>query len=241
MRLLVGTSGFAYKEWKGPFYPPDLADREMLAYYAARLSTVEINNTFYRMPRAEMLRSWGQQVPAGFAFALKASRRITHQQRLAGSEEALSYLLGAAAVLGDALGPILFQLPPFLKKDAARLTAFLELLPAGLRAAFEFRHASWFDDEIVAALRERGCAFVVADVEDGPDPEIVPTARFGYLRLRRPGYADEELERWAARIAAQGWDEAFVYFKHEDDGAGPKLATALNEAAARGAAARGGV
>ena len=232
MQLRVGTSGFAYKGWKGPFYPADLADRAMLGYYAARLDTVEINNTFYRMPTARMLAGWGEQVPAGFAFALKASRRITHQQRLEGCEDALSHLLQAATALGDAFGPILFQLPPWLRKDVPRLTAFLALVPAGVRAAFEFRHASWMDDEVAAALRERACALVVSDMEDGPDPAVVPTARFGYLRLRRPGYAHEQLSRWAERIAAQPWDEAFVYFKHEDDGAGPKLAAALRDAAA---------
>jgi len=231
MRLRIGTSGFAYKEWKGPFYPADLADREMLGHYAARLDTVEINNTFYRMPTARMLTGWSEQVPAGFAFALKASRRITHQQRLEGCADTLSHLLGATAALGSALGPILFQLPPWLRKDLARLTAFLALLPAGLRAAFEFRHASWMDDEVAACLGERACALVVADVEDGPDPAVVPTAPFGYLRLRRPGYTGEELSRWAARITAQPWDEAFVYFKHEDDGAGPKLAAGLRDAA----------
>jgi uncharacterized protein YecE (DUF72 family) len=229
MRLLAGTSGFSYKEWKGPFYPADLPDRQMLAYYSSRLGTVEINNTFYRMPTTRLLAGWSEQVPPGFFFALKASRRITHLQRLEGSQEALGHLLGAASTLGQALGPILFQLPPFFKKDAARLRAFLELLPQDLRAAFEFRHASWFDDEIFTVLRDRGCALVVADVEDGPDPTIVATGRFGYLRLRRPGYAPEELSRWAARIGEQPWDEAFVYFKHEDDGAGPKLATALSD------------
>ena len=234
MRLLVGTSGFAYKEWKGPFYPADLPNGEMLAYYAARLSTVEINNTFYRMPTSRVLAGWGEQVPPGFSFAIKASRRITHQAKLENCEDALGHLLGATSALGGTLGPILFQLPPWFKKDAARLGAFLALLPAGQRAAFVFRHASWFDDEIAATLGGRGCALVVADVEDGPDPTIVPTARFGYLRLRRPGYGPEELARWAARIAAQPWDEAFVYFKHEDDGAGPKLATALCAAAAPG-------
>ncbi len=227
MRLRVGTSGFAYKEWKGPFYPRDLADREMLRYYAERLDTVEINNTFYRMPSPRVLEGWGAQVPPGFAFGLKSPRRITHQQRLEGSEDTLAHLLAAAGNLGDALGPILFQLPPWLRKDAARLAAFLRLLPFGIRAAFEFRHASWMDDEIVAILRERSTALVVADMEDGPDPAIVPTARFGYLRLRRPGYTPAELARWNERIAAQPWDEAFVYFKHEDDGAGPLLATQL--------------
>jgi uncharacterized protein YecE (DUF72 family) len=232
VNLRIGTSGFAYKEWKGPFYPPNLADREMLAYYAARLDTVEINNTFYRMPRAGMLAAWREQVPEGFAFALKASRRITHQQRLAGSEETLSYLLDAATDLGDSLGPILFQLPPFLRRDVERLRAFLALLPAGVRAAFEFRHPSWDADDVATALSDRGCALVVADHDDGGEPAVRPTARFGYLRLRRPGYARDALARWATRILEQPWDEAFVYFKHEDDGAGPALAAALRATAA---------
>ena len=224
MKLSVGTSGYSYKEWKGPFYPEKLAAKDMLPFYAERLSAVEINNTFYRMPKTSVVESWREQVPDGFRFSIKASRRITHFKRLKEADEETSYLLRTTAALGDRLGVLLFQLPPNLKADVARLAKFLELLPEGTPAAFEFRHESWRDDEVHACLRERGCALVQVDDEDRSHEEIVSTGRFGYLRLRRPGYARGGLAAWAARITAQDWDEAFVFFKHEDAGAGPRMA-----------------
>ena len=229
MRVRVGTSGFSYKEWKGFFYPADLSAGEMLAYYAERLDTVEINNTFYRMPKESTLLGWAEQVPERFAFVLKASRRITHQKQLVDCGDPLSYLMRTASVLGPRLGPMLFQLPPYLRKDLVRLRDFLELLPHGWRAAFEFRHASWNDDEVHAALRDHGAALAVADTDRGDDPPIVATADYGYLRLRREDYDRPALERWAERIGAQAWDETFVFFKHEDEGAGPRLAARLAE------------
>jgi uncharacterized protein YecE (DUF72 family) len=224
MRVRVGTSGYSYKEWKGVFYPEDLAASEMLRYYAERHDTVEINNTFYRMPSRKMLDGWREQVPGDFAFVLKASRRITHQKRLKDVGGELEYLLGNTSRLGGNLGPFLFQLPPWLKKDVERLRSFLGLLPGGTRAALEFRSSSWADDEVSDLLREHDVARVVSDTgKDGERP-VDPTAGFGYLRLRSPSYDDAELRSWAARIHEQPWDEAFVFFKHEDDGAGPELA-----------------
>jgi len=226
MRVLTGTSGFSYKEWKGSFYPEDLPADAMLRYYAERLPAVEINNTFYRMPKAELLAGWAEEVPDGFRFVLKASQRITHFKRLKDVSEEVGYFLRVAATLGDRLGPILFQLPPNLKKDLPRLSEFLELLPAATRAALEFRHASWFEDDVFEALRARGAALCVAEDEELAAP-LVATAGWGYLRLRRPGYGDAEVQSWADRVRAQSWEEAYVFFKHEDAGTGPRLATQM--------------
>ena len=234
-RLLAGASGFAYKPWKGPFYPAGLKDAEMLGYYARQLPTVEINNTFYRMPKRSVLEGWARQVPAGFRFVLKASRRITHLARLKDCAEPLGFLLTNVPALGDRLGPLLFQLPPNLKPDAGRLEAFLTLLdesqPTTLcRAAFEFRHPGWFDESIYELLRAHDAALVLAD--HGEQEEATPfvaTGPFGYLRLRRDAYTDTDLAAWARRVAAQPWDEAYVFFKHEDAGLAPKLALRLLE------------
>ena len=226
MRVLAGTSGFSYKEWKGSFYPEDLPAEEMLRFYASRLPAVEINNTFYRMPKAELLAGWAEQVPDGFRFVLKASQRITHFKRLKEVSEEVAYFLRIAATLGDRLGPILFQLPPNLKKDLPRLKDFLELLPAATRAAVEFRHASWFEDDVYEALRARGAVLCIAEDEELATPPIA-TAGWGYLRLRRPDYGEAEVAAWADRVRLQPWDEAYVFFKHEDAGAGPRLATDL--------------
>jgi uncharacterized protein YecE (DUF72 family) len=219
MQIRVGTSGFSYKEWKGSFYPGDLKNADMLSYYAGRFSSVEINNTFYRMPKASVLEGWAEQVPPDFLFVLKASQQITHRKRLKEAGEPLAYLLETAATLGDRLGPLLFQLPPNLKKDVDRLRDFLALLPEGRPFAFEFRHETWSDAEVHDALREGNCALVCADTEaSGEDgAPIVPTADWGYLRLRRCDYTADELRPWADRIRAQPWERAFVFFKHEDD------------------------
>jgi uncharacterized protein YecE (DUF72 family) len=229
MRVLAGTSGYSYKEWKGSFYPEKLANDQMLRFYGEQFETVEINSTFYRLPSEKVLVQWAEQVPEGFRFVLKASRRITHQHRLKDAGDPLAYLLRNASVLGDKLGPTLFQLPPNLKKDLDRLQAFLALLPNRWPAACEFRNASWFDDEVYEALRERNVALCVADTEDGETP-FVTTGSRGYLRLRREAYDDKELASWAERVAAQPWEEAFVFFKHEDAGAGPALARRFLEA-----------
>jgi uncharacterized protein YecE (DUF72 family) len=226
MRLLTGTSGYSYKEWKGSFYPDDLPAAKMLPFYAEHFRTVEINNTFYRMPKADTIRTWGAQVPDGFTFAIKASRRITHNARLRNAGDSLMFLCEQAAALGDKLGPLLFQLPPNLKVDVDRLREFLALMPANRRAAFEFRHPSWHDEPVFAALRDHNAALVTADTEadDRDAAQIVATADWGYLRLRRCDYTDDHLADWARRIAAQPWTDAYVYFKHEDEGTGPALA-----------------
>ena len=223
MRVLAGTSGFSYKEWKGSFYPEDLPAARMLSYYAERLPAVEINNTFYRMPKPALLEGWSAEVPESFRFVLKASQRITHFRRLKEAGADVAYFFDVAAVLGDRLGPALFQLPPNLKKDLPRLEAFLATLPGGRRAAFEFRHASWFEDDVFEALRRRGAALCIAEDEELATP-LVPTADWGYLRLRRQDYDDAAVAAWAEKVRGQNWSEAYVFFKHEDAGSGPRLA-----------------
>lgn len=233
MRLRAGTSGYAYKEWKGSFYPEGLRQDRMLAHYAGRLPTVEINNTFYRMPRRSVLEAWGEQVPEGFRLVLKASRRITHFKRLVDTGEETAYLLETvAAGLGSKAGAILFQLPPNFKADVGKLDAFLEALPAARRAAFEFRHPSWFEDEVYACLERHGSALCAAETDDTPAPERLRTADWGYLRLRKTTYGGDELRDWLQRIRDQEWSEAYVFFKHEEAGSGPALAEELQALAA---------
>jgi len=227
LQTLVGTSGYSYEPWKGSFYPEKLPSARMLSYYAERFPTVEINNTFYRMPAADQLRKWGDETPDSFRFSLKSPKRITHEKKLSDARDAVARLYDAAEVLGPKRGPILFQLPPFMKKDLARLQVFLaDLPPSGARAAFEFRHESWFSSDVYDALRARGAALCIAEVEDFATP-LEATAGWGYLRLRRQDYSDADLSSWAARIKAQGWDSSFVFFKHEDEGRGPVLASQL--------------
>jgi uncharacterized protein YecE (DUF72 family) len=228
MQIRVGTSGYAYKPWKGPFYPEDLKDAAMLSYYADRLPTVEINNTFYRMPKREVVERWAADVPESFRFVLKASQRITHRKRLRDADEELDYFCRTASALGDRLGPLLFQLPPYVKADPERLREFLGKLPSGHRAAIEFRHESWLVDEVYGVLREAGAAHCLADTDDSEaEPELVATADWGYLRLRRADYGDADLAAWAQRLRRQPWSEAYVFFKHEDAGRGPELARRL--------------
>ncbi|HYV27937.1 MAG TPA: DUF72 domain-containing protein [Candidatus Eisenbacteria bacterium] len=223
MNLYVGTSGYSYKEWKGSFYPADLPEKQMLRFYGERFRCVEINNTFYRMPKESVLESWASEVPASFKFVLKAPQRITHMQRLKDADDSVSYFLKVARALKDRLGPLLFQLPPFMKKDLPRLRQFLAQLPSDPPSAFEFRHQSWLDDEILALLREHRVALCIAESEDGIEIPFVSTANWGYLRLRRPDYGDPELSAWAQRILDQQWENAFVFFKHEDEGKGPLM------------------
>lgn len=224
MRVLVGTSGYSYKEWKGSFYPEDVKPAGMLAYYATRLKTVEINNTFYRMPTRKLLAGWSAQVPEDFSFAIKAPQRITHRKKLADAGEDVAHLVEATAELGDKLGPILFQLPPYLKRDDALLRDFLSELPGGRRAAFEFRNPSWYDEATYEILRAGDAALVVSDMDGKDEPPFVATASHGYLRLRRSTYDDKALKRWAGRVAEQSWRQAHVFFKHEEEGAAPRMA-----------------
>jgi uncharacterized protein YecE (DUF72 family) len=224
MKVRAGTSGYSYKEWKGTFYPKDLPASGMLAYYSKHFSTVEINNTFYRMPAAKMLLGWADQVPDEFAFVLKAPRRITHDKRLKDVDEDMAYLVKTMAALGRKRGPVLFQLPPFFRKDIACLRGFLGLLSRECPAAMEFRHQSWFDDEVFAVLREHNAALCLADADNELEIPFVSTAAWGYLRLRRPEYSDADLGEWAKRVTSQPWKDAFVFFKHEDEGKGPDFA-----------------
>ena len=228
MEILAGTSGYAYKEWVGHFYPEKLPAQEMLRWYAGRLPTVEINNTFYRMPAESLLAHWAGEVPAGFSFSVKASRAITHLRRLKGAETSVSTLLERVAVLGDKLGVILFQTPPTLKKDLPRLRDFLGLLPAGRQVALEFRNDSWFDEEVYETLRARAAILCVSEDDDGASP-LVRTSDGAYLRLRRTNYGERDLAAWVERLASQSFARAWVYFKHEDEALATRFALRLDE------------
>jgi uncharacterized protein YecE (DUF72 family) len=224
MNLYVGTSGYSYKEWKGSFYPEKLPAKEMLAYYSSQLPTVEINNTFYRVPQKSLLESWKEQVPRSFKFSVKASQRITHFKRLKDVKEETDYFLETVSVLQDQLGVVLFQLPPNMKKDLERFQTFVRGLPPQTRAAFEFRHPTWFGDDVLSLLSDKNLPLVVSDTDDLPVSRIDKTADWGYLRLRRVNYSEQALVQWIRRIREQDWKETFVFFKHEDEGTGPKLA-----------------
>ena len=226
MRVRVGTSGYSYKEWKGSFYPDDLPATKMLQFYAERFDTVEINNTFYRMPDEKMLAKWAEQVSDRFTFVLKAPQRITHQKKLAGAEDDVRQLFDVATALGPQLGPVLFQLPPFSRKDALKLREFLGILPPKAQVAFEFRHDSWCDEEIYSILRQRDVPLCLSDTDEvaNPDAVVIPTASWGYLRLRRTEYSEDAINDWARRVEKQPWREAYVFFKHEEEGKGPLFA-----------------
>jgi uncharacterized protein YecE (DUF72 family) len=216
VKLLAGTSGYAFKEWKGSFYPEDIHADAMLRFYAGRFPTVEINNTFYRLPREHVLLDWASQVPEHFTFAVKASQRITHHARLKPeSKSALDFLLTNTKVLGARLGPILFQLPPNLKKDLDRLRAFLSLLPDDRRFTIEFRHSSWFEEDVAAELRSRNVALCISEQDDFATP-MIPTASWGYLRLHRFDYTPATLAQWVERVREQSWQDLYVYFKHDE-------------------------
>jgi uncharacterized protein YecE (DUF72 family) len=216
-KLLAGASGYSFKEWKGTFYPEKMKPEEMLPFYSERLPTVEINNTFYRMPRANVLEEWVKCTPAGFRFAIKSPRRITHLARLKPESvgDSVDFLYKALESLGDKRGPVLFQLPPLAKKDTARLEGFLAMLPADHRAAFEFRNDSWFSDDVYVLLEKAGASLCFSEREDGAPPALVETAPWGYVRLRLEQYSDADLEQWARRLESTGWRETFVYFMHE--------------------------
>ena len=229
MKLWVGTSGYSYKEWLGNFYPERLAAKEMLRFYTSRLPAVEINNTFYRLPKESVLLSWAEQAPADFRFVLKAPQKITHVKRLKDAEAEVEYLFRVGKALGSNAGAVLFQLPPHLRKDIERLKNFLSLLPGDDAVAFEFRHPSWFDDEVFSCLRESNCALCAAETDENESSSLISTAAWGYVRLRRSEYSRDDLLRWKERIFSQQWDHAYVFFKHEDEGIGPKLAAEFIE------------
>jgi uncharacterized protein YecE (DUF72 family) len=224
MNIYPGTSGYSYKEWKGFFYPEDLPNDQMLRYYGERLPSVEINNTFYRSPKKEMVESWSAAVPASFRFSLKAPQKITHIKRLSNAQDETDYLMKTVRSMGEKLGVVLFQCPPNFKKDLVRLQEFLKTLPADVRCAFEFRHATWFDDEVFSTLREKNCALCVADTDEELEVPFVSTAEWGYMRLRRPDYSKADLRHWLEKISGQKWETAFVFFKHEDEGVGARMA-----------------
>jgi uncharacterized protein YecE (DUF72 family) len=234
VRIDIGTSGYGYKEWLGTFYPAGLKPKAMLAHYATKLSTVEINYTFRRMPTAKLLEGWAAQVPESFTFVLKAPERITHRAKLKDAGEVTQAFVTAAQTLGPRLGALLFQLPPYAKKDVGVLRAFLEGLRGGPRAAFEFRHPSWLEDDALVALREHGAALCLSESDDTPAGDelgapLISTADWGYLRLRRTDYSDADLARWAERLRAQSWGRVFVFLKHEDEGKGPMFAARLGD------------
>jgi uncharacterized protein YecE (DUF72 family) len=224
MKVYAGTSGYSYKEWKGYFYPDKRPPDQMLAFYATKLPSVEINNTFYRLPKREVIELWSSQVPAEFRFVIKASQKITHMKRLKGADEEANYLMDIVGGLDRKLGVVFFQLPPNFKKDIDRLGAFLEMLPSTAPVAFEFRHTTWFDDEVYALLRSHNVALCLADTDEEFEVPLVSTADWGYMRLRRPGYPPDELSRWRGWVESQKWKQAFVFFKHEDEAAGPRMA-----------------
>jgi uncharacterized protein YecE (DUF72 family) len=231
MNIYVGTSGYAYKEWKGKFYPEKVLPKEMLRFYSGRLITVEINNTFYHMPRESVLTSWAEQVPGDFVFALKAPQLVTHLKRLRDVFEETEYLFRTLSVLDKKLGPVLFQFPKSFRADRPALEDFLALIPGDMACAFEFRSPSWLDDEILDLLREKGASLCIADTDENPAHEIIRTAPWGYLRLRRSDYTDADLSQWMERILSQKWERAFVFFKHEDEdpAKGPEMAMRFNE------------
>jgi uncharacterized protein YecE (DUF72 family) len=231
MNLYVGTSGYSYPEWKGKFYPKDLPNKGMLHYYGENFRSVESNSTFRGMPKPDVLNRWGDEVSADFKFALKAPQQITHIKRLKDSKEPVSQVFEVGRVLEERLGPVLFQLPPNFKKDAIRLGEFLDLLPKGSRAAFEFRHESWFDEEIFELLKKHKVALCIAEADNDLKVPFVATANWGYLRLRREDYGDPELKAWVKKVKKQDWSDAYVYFRHEDTGKGPKFAKRFLEMA----------
>ncbi len=229
MKIFIGTSGYGYKEWKGKFYPEKISPKEMLGFYAERLSAVEINNTFYRMPTEAVLTSWAEQVPDDFIFALKAPQLITHLKRLRNVGPETEFFFRSLSVLDKKLGPVLFQFPKSFKADRPALHDFLALIPGKISCAFEFRSPSWLEAGIFDLLRGRGCSLCLADTDDNPATEIIKTAPWGYLRLRRSDYTAADLSQWLKKILAQQWEKAFVFFKHEEAAKGAEMAIRFRE------------
>jgi uncharacterized protein YecE (DUF72 family) len=234
MKIHVGTSGYAYKEWKGKFYPEKISPKAMLRFYSGRLNTVEINNTFYRMPKESVLTSWAEQVPSDFVFVVKAPQVITHLKRLWNVSDETEYFFRTLSVLDRKLGPVLFQFPKSFRANRPALQDFLGLIPPDRACAFEFRSPSWLNGEILDLLRERGFSLCIADADENPAAEIIPTSPWGYLRLRRSDYTDADLSQWLERILSQEWEKAFVFFKHEEDdvkgpATGPEMAIRFGE------------
>jgi uncharacterized protein YecE (DUF72 family) len=230
MKILVGSSGYGYREWQGKFYPARISPKEMLRFYAERFTAVEINNTFYRMPTESVLASWAAQVPDDFVFAIKAPQIITHVKRLRDVDGEIEHLFRTLSILEGKLGPVLFQFPKSFRADRLALENFLALLPGQVSCAFEFRHPSWLEEEIIELLRTAGCSLCLADADDHPAVEVIPTAPWGYIRLRRADYTEADLAQWLAKILAQKWNKAYVFFKHEE-ARGPDMARRFRELA----------
>jgi uncharacterized protein YecE (DUF72 family) len=231
MKVHVGTSGYGYKEWKGIFYPEKLPAGEMLGFYAQRLSAVEINYTFYHMPTEKVLSAWAEQVPDDFSFVLKAPQVITHRKRLRNVDEECAYFFRTLTVLGRKMGPVLFQFPPNFRADPPLLESFLGLIPKDMRCAFEFRNPSWREPHILELLRAKDCSLCTADSDEQPAGEIISTAAWGYLRLRRSDYTEADLAQWQEKILARKWKQAYVFFKHEEKARGPAMAMHFHELA----------
>jgi len=231
MAIWVGTSGYNYPEWRGSFYPEKFPAAKMLPYYAERLDTVEINYTFYRTPSAKIVEGWAGAVPERFKFTLKAPKRITHIARLKECAEPLQYFVNNAAALGPKLGVLFFQLPPYMKKDLAVLDEFLDALPSGAQASFEFRHRSWLSDDVYERLKAKKLALCIADSEKLSTPVEI-TADYAYFRLRDEGYTPHDITQWAHTIRGKtaACRDVFVYFKHEESGKGPEFARLLLDA-----------
>jgi len=235
MKILTGTSGYGYKEWKGNFYPEKMSADKMLAFYASKLPAVEINNTFYRMPTADVLHSWAEQVPAGFVFVIKAPQIITHVKRLNNVREETHYFFKTISTLDKKLGPVLFQFPGSFRENLTLLKDFLDLIPPRTACAFLFRNKSWFNEGTYRLLRERKFSLGLEDTDEEPIADIMSTAPWGYLRLRRNDYSESELSQWTKKVHDQLWKKAFVFFKHEDDAAarGPQLAVSFSKLVGR--------
>ena len=229
VKIYVGTSGYAHKEWKGKFYPEKISSKEMLRFYAERFNTVEVNNTFYHMPKESVLTSWAEQVPSEFVFALKAPQVITHIRQLRNVFEQTEYLFRSLSVLDRKLGPVLFQFPKSFHANAPALEDFLALIPSAAACAFEFRSPSWLDAGMPDLLRQKGCSLCIADTDENPAQEIINTTPWGYLRLRRSDYTDADLSQWVEKILSQKWEKAYVYFKHEDEAKGAEMAIRFQE------------
>ena len=229
MELYVGTSGYSYKEWKGNFYPEDIKPDKMLNFYSGQFSTVEINNTFYRVPPKSVFETWKKQVPKDFRFSIKAPQKITHIKRLKDVEEDNKYFVDTIKSLGNKLGIILFQFPPYFKKNIELLQSFVEQIPGNITSAFEFRHESWFEEDLLSLLKEKKFAICLSETDKEPGIEIISTADKGYLRLRKSDYTKSEIKKWFSKIKKQNWETAFIFFKHEDGAKGPKFAKQLIE------------
>jgi len=228
MKILTGTSGFGYEEWKGEFYPAGITAKEMLRYYSGRFSTVEINNTFYRMPTQRLLAAWADEVPGHFVFAVKAPRVITHVKRFRDVEEEMEHLFRMLAVLGPRLGPVLFQFPAGFHVEPALLEDQLALIPPEVSCAFEFRGPSGLHPQVPGLLAGAGCTLCISDSDESP-VEMIPLVPWGYIRLRRSAYGEAELSRWLEEIGSQAWDRAFVFFKHGEGAGSPRMAMRFDE------------